>query len=86
MITTVRLDTRAATGCRVGRFPVRSTLSSVPEGRRGHMPLSIPASQRYFWTAHWQQGEAESRRDQENGEVRRFADPSDAIRWLLSDD
>jgi hypothetical protein len=57
---------------------------SVTEGRR--IPPSIPASQRYFWTARWQEGEAESARDIAEGEKRRFENPLDAVRWLLSDD
>ena len=66
-------------------FVVESTVASLSEEGR-LVPASIPASQRYFWTARWQAGEAESRRDIANGEVEQFDDPLDAIRWLLSEE
>ncbi len=65
-----------------------ATASSLPEDAVGerNVPAWIPASQRYFWTSKWQRDELESLRDIESGDVRRFVDPLDAVRWLLSSD
>ena len=49
-------------------------------------PISIPASQLYYWTQAWQAGEREADQDREKGDIVRFADPDDAIRWLLGAD
>ena len=50
----------------------------------GAVPPAIPASQLYYWTSMWQEGERESREDIDRGDAVRFSDPLDAIRWLLS--
>lgn len=65
---------------------VGSTESTLLRQADPRVPLSIPASQRYFWTTRWQVGEEESRHDIANGEVEQFDDPLDAIRWLLSEE
>ncbi len=49
----------------------------------GYTPARVPASQLYYWTSMWQQGEQESLRDVASGNTARFSDPLDAIRWLL---
>lgn len=46
--------------------------------------MSSPASQRYYWSARWQRDERESLREIERGNVRRFANPLNAARWLLA--
>lgn len=61
-----------------------SSLSDPDTSRQ--VPAWIPASQRYYWTSRWQRDELESLRELERGEGRRFGNPLDAIRWLLSDD
>ncbi len=72
----------SASSMKVHSDSTAASLRMEVGGRR--IPLSIPVSQRYFWTRTWQQGEAESVRDIANGDVRTFADPLDAIRWLLA--
>jgi hypothetical protein len=49
-------------------------------------PGAIPKDELFFWTRHWQEGEAESAAARARGEVREFASGRDAVRWLLSDD
>ncbi|HVY96730.1 MAG TPA: hypothetical protein VHA54_07200 [Solirubrobacterales bacterium] len=49
------------------------------------VPLFIPASQAYYWSAAWQEGEAESRANLMAGNSRTFDNPLDAIRYLLDD-
>ncbi len=58
--------------------------SSSPGFVLGAVPPAIPASQLYYWTSLWQEGERESREDIDRGDAVRFSDPLDAIRWLLS--
>ena len=62
------------------------TVSTVSKAPRGAVPPAIPASQMYFWTELWQQGERETREDFERGDTVSFKNPLDAIRWLLSDE
>ena len=68
--------------------PLNSATSSEVyyEGRRIVRPRVIPISQAYYWTREWQEGEAEALRDLETGNSRVFADPRDAIRYLLGPD
>ncbi len=62
-----------------------STESNAPGATTGRLlPLSIPEDELFFWTSHWQLGEAESAEDIRNGRVARFQDADSAIRWLLS--
>lgn len=51
-----------------------------------HLVPGIPSSQTYYWKRAWQDGEAEARAEREAGLAKRFANPNDAIRWLLSSD
>lgn len=53
---------------------------------RRTVPLFVPRSQVYYWSAAWQQDEAEALRDIAAGDVRRFASGADAAAWLLSDE
>jgi len=83
----------------LGRFdttsgPISALLSSRATdsnlhrgGRHGGrgIPASIPSSQRYIWSSLWRQGEMESDADLARGDVERFANPLDAVRWLLSE-
>jgi hypothetical protein len=52
---------------------------------RRQVPLFIPASQAYYWSSAWQEGEAETRANLDAGNARTFNDPLDAIRHLLDD-
>ena len=82
---TVMIDTAASAQLpAMTRFVVDSTSSSMSAAAGRRVPSSIPASQRYFWTRLWQAGEAESAEDIATGAVRRFDNPLDAVRWLLS--
>lgn len=84
-MNTIRVHPGASSESRPSWSGVDSTSSTI-RWRPGHVPPSIPAAQRYFWTKVWQAGEAESREDLAAGDVRRFDDPLEAIRWLLSED
>lgn len=47
--------------------------------------FSIPASQEYYWTAAWQEGQRDSLADYARGRTRRFDNSDDALAWLLGD-
>lgn len=49
-------------------------------------PAFIPADEEFYWTSKWQEGERRALADLEAGRFREFADPLDAIRWLLRED
>lgn len=86
-MNTMRIDPNASSDIRAYRFRMHSASSTTRrDPDHPYVPASIPAAQRYFWSALWQKGEAEAIRDIEEGRVKRFEDPIDAIRWLLSDD
>ena len=57
-----------------------------PISRRRKVPLFIPADQAYYWSSKWQRDEAETLANIQAGDCETFSDPSDAIRYLLSDD
>lgn len=57
-----------------------------PEAVPRDMPLAIPRSQLYFWTAGWQEGEREALGERARGESRFFSTGTDAVRWLLDPD
>ena len=42
----------------------------------------VPPNQAYYWTPEWQEGEAEAEREIRRGEIRRFTNLKDALRWL----
>ena len=48
--------------------------------------VQIPASQKWFWTEEWQQGEREAEEDIRRGNVKKFDDIHDLIEELESDD
>jgi hypothetical protein len=50
------------------------------------LPVSVPRAQLYYWSRLWQRGEERALRDLQAGRSRRFDDPTDAVRWLLSED
>ncbi len=47
------------------------------------IPVFIPADQAYYWSVPWQESERMALADIENGRSRTFADPHDAVRYLL---
>ena len=49
-------------------------------------PVSIPASQLYYWTREWQDAEAEALAELDRGEGQVFESGHDAVKWLLADD
>jgi hypothetical protein len=63
---------------------VASTLAA-DRGER-HLPLSIPAGQAYYWSSEWQTFEREALDEFKAGDFHSFADPLDAIRYLLRHD
>jgi hypothetical protein len=63
-----------------------SDLSSIPARVNRQVPPVTLAGQAYFWTNAWQAGERETDEDLATGNVRRFSNARDAIRYLLSAD
>jgi hypothetical protein len=82
--------TSESTSARLGRT-VDVDLASVTWGRVPHIvsrriPPAVSREQAYYWSAVWQRGEQEALEDLEAGRARTFADPTEAVRWLLADD
>jgi len=50
------------------------------------IPAFIPADQAYFWSVPWQEAERRALADLVAGRARTFADPTDAVRYLLGSD
>jgi antitoxin MazE len=52
----------------------------------GHIVLTpkklVNASQAYFWTEKWQEGERKADEDIKSGRVKRFASASEAVKYL----
>lgn len=76
-------DTTASTVCATA-----STVSANADLSRREVPLTMPVDEIGYWTAKWRADELESAAARGRGEIARFDsdDPSDAVRWLLSDD
>lgn len=64
--------------------PNSRSWSFVSERFPRRMPLFIPRDQAYYWTREWQEGEAEADEEIRRGELRRFSDVDEAMRWLDS--
>jgi hypothetical protein len=47
------------------------------------IPDFIPADQAYFWSVPWQESERRALADIAAGRSQTFADPGDAVRYLL---
>lgn len=47
------------------------------------IPAFIPADQAYYWSIQWQESEQKALADIAAGRTRTFADPTDAVRYLL---
>jgi hypothetical protein len=58
--------------------------SFMPRRLPRRVPLFIPRDQAYYWTREWQEGEAEADEEIRRGELRRFSDLDEALRWLDS--
>ncbi len=56
----------------------------VPDRLPRRVPLFIPRNQAYYWTREWQVDEAEADEEIRRGELRRFSDVDEAMRWLDS--
>jgi hypothetical protein len=59
---------------------------NLERGRASNMPLFVPRSQIYYWSATWQDGERDALGDLGAGRYRIFQSGADAADWLLSDD
>jgi hypothetical protein len=80
-----------------GQTPSRASFPLSPNTSfddRGHgqlegerrVPLMISSEQEYYWTKAWQEGELEALAEINAGETHVFANPEEAVFWLLSDD
>jgi hypothetical protein len=49
---------------------------------RQRVPGSIRSSQTYYWSREWRDAEVTADEEIRRGELRRFADVDEAIRWL----
>lgn len=79
---TLRADATSATATTT--TVAESFFSLSTHRREGAPPPVIPGPQAYFWTERWQLGERETDQDIASGDILRFGDVDDAIRWLLS--
>jgi hypothetical protein len=55
-------------------------MAQVPD----FMPVSIPRSQKYFWSRTWQEGERESTAERDAGRAHSFDSANALIHWLLT--
>jgi hypothetical protein len=69
------------TSQRIAVLP-HSTEATGPEPGQIRIPIVMPASQTYYWSAAWQRAEAESLADYSTGAFIQADDPEDVIRWL----
>ena len=69
---------------RVRIAPDSRLWSFMPRRLPRRVPLFIPRDQAYYWTREWQEGEAEADEEIRRGELRRFSDLDEALRWLDS--
>lgn len=80
-----------APGCddqnRIFGFSESTFSAPMPPGPR-KVPIMIPRDEVGYWSLRWRQDEAESRAALKAGDYVTFDsdDPTDAARWLLSDD
>jgi len=68
---------------------VHTPLDYQQDGRQEaerRVPLMISSEQEYYWTHAWQEGELEALEEINAGETHVFANPKEAIRWLLSEE
>ncbi len=47
-----------------------------------HPRVSIPAGQKYYWTARWQKGEKRAAEDIKNGRIRRHPSVASLVKHL----
>jgi hypothetical protein len=66
--------------------PSRVASHQTRDAAARNVPMFIPADQAYYWSSKWQRDEAETLANLQAGDYKTFDDPSDAIRYLLSDD
>jgi hypothetical protein len=64
-------------------LPDSATLNTPADRLPRDFPAAVPASQTYYWTGAWQQGEREALEEIKRGKARYFDNSRDAIRWLL---
>lgn len=85
-MTTLLVSPRRTTASSIGATPSR--VSANVDLSRREVPLTMASDEVIYWTAKWRADEADSAASRARGEVTRFDsdDPSDAVRWLLSDD
>jgi hypothetical protein len=66
--------------------PVDNASSSGRPGNgRRRVPFFIPASQAYYWSSAWQDGEDHALREIGMGNMRSFRSGAEAAAWLLAD-
>ena len=63
---------------------VLGCVSCVPPGLP--QQVIVPDEQLYYWSPEWQNAEHEAMGELRKGLGIQFDDPTEAIRWLLSDD
>ena len=57
-----------------------------PDRFHAGRPIVIPASQRYYWTEEWQDGEAEALAELKRGEGREFESGRETVAWLHAEE
>lgn len=79
------LDFNAVEGNAVIKVDAKVENASMGAARpRRRIPLFTHSDQLYFWTREWQEAEAAADEEIKRGELRRFSDIDEAIRWLDS--
>ncbi len=81
----LRLEPSTAKDKGIAEVAVNPESTSFPTPRPPYsVPFFVPRDQVYYWTREWQEGEAEADEEIRHGELRRFSDIDEAMRWLDS--
>ncbi len=84
-MTIITLDPTRRTGSTFNPVVTASPAASNDiSGAPRTVPAFIRADEAYYWSVPWQESEQQALADIAAGRVQSFADPADAVRYLLS--
>jgi hypothetical protein len=78
-----RIPHNTATASMAEPFGGSAMLLSRNLTSSSRIPTLIPADQAYYWSIPWQESERQALADIAAGRLQSFADPADAVRYLL---
>jgi hypothetical protein len=86
--TTVHITSSVAATSSLERFEPIPAASNASPGLHRTVPTFIGVDEAYYWSVPWQEDVRESMAALNRGDFEEFHsdDPTDVVRWLLSDD